>query len=182
MDGSSGNLKSVLGSPFLGGTSPISIAVHPSGKFIYAANQGSNDISLFNIDSNSGELTEALPRTPAGLNPTFMVMDSGGTLIFVANQTSNNVSVYSISASDGTLTAISGSPFPTGARPVTLALTPSGQFLYVGSGNLAGVFAHSVAAGVLSPVPGSPFAVESPPFAMAIDPSGQSFLPPRISA
>ena len=140
VDGSSGNLKSVLGSPFLGGTSPISIAVHPSGKFIYAANQGSNDISLFNIDSNSGELTEVLPRTPAGLNPTFMVMDSGGTLIFVANQTSNNISVYSISASDGTLTAISGSPFPTGARPVTLALAPSGKFLYVGSGNLAGVF------------------------------------------
>src|SRR6478672_3968778 len=72
----SGDLKSVLGSPFSGGTSPISIAVHPSGKFVYAANQGGNDISLFRVNSNTGELTEVLPRTAAGLNPTELVMDS----------------------------------------------------------------------------------------------------------
>ena len=103
VDTSSGNFKPVLGSPFSGGTSPISIAVHPSGKFVYAANQGSNDISLFKIDSNTGELTEVMPRTAAGLNPAALVMDSGGDLIFVANQTSNNISVFSVSASDGTL-------------------------------------------------------------------------------
>ncbi len=100
VDTSSGNFKSVLGSPFSGGTSPISIAVHPSGKFIYAANQSGNDISLFKIDSNTGELTEVLPRTAAGLNPTSLVMDSGGDLIFVANETSNNISGFSVSASD----------------------------------------------------------------------------------
>ena len=77
VDTSSGKFKAVLGSPFMGGTSPISIAVHPSGKFVYAANQGGNDISLFNVDSNTGELTEVMPRTPAGLNPTSLVMDSG---------------------------------------------------------------------------------------------------------
>ncbi len=78
VDTSSGNFKSVLGSPFSGGTSPISIAVHPSGKFIYAANEGGNNISLFKIDNNTGELTEVMPRTAAGLNPSSLVMDSGG--------------------------------------------------------------------------------------------------------
>ena len=79
---------------------------------MYAANQSGNDISLFNIDSDTGELTEVMPRTPAGLNPTSLVMDSGGDLIFVANQTSNNISVFSVSASDGTLTEVPGSPVP----------------------------------------------------------------------
>src|SRR6476661_5141317 len=109
VDTSSGNFKSVLGSPFSGGNSPISLAVHPSGKFVYTANQASNDVSLFKVDSNTGALSEALPRAPAGLNPRAMVMDSGGDLIFVANETSNNISVFSVSASDGTLSEVQGS-------------------------------------------------------------------------
>ena len=63
---SSGDLTRVLGSPFAGGTSPAAIAVHPSGKFVYAANQGGNDVSMFTINSNTGELNEVMPRTPAG--------------------------------------------------------------------------------------------------------------------
>ncbi len=90
----SGNLKAVLGSPFVGGRSPISLVVHPSGKYVYTANQGGNDISLYAVNSNTGELTEVLPRTPAGLNPTSLAMDAGGDLLFVANQTSNTISVY----------------------------------------------------------------------------------------
>ncbi len=91
----SGNLKAVLGSPFSGGTSPISIAVHPSGKFVYTANQGGNDISLYTVNSNTGELTEVLPRTPAGLESHLVgSWSSGGDLLFVANQTSNTISVY----------------------------------------------------------------------------------------
>ena len=112
VDPNSGNLKGVLGSPFAGGTSPISLAVHPSGKFLYAANQGGNDISLFTIDSGSGELKEVMPRTMAGINPTSLVMDSGGDLLIVANQTSNNVSVFSVSSSDGTLTEVRARPSP----------------------------------------------------------------------
>src|ERR1700730_15812531 len=127
----SGNLKAVLGSPFSGGTSPISIAVHPSGKFVYTANQGGGDISLYTVNNSTGELAEVLPRTPAGLNPTSLASSSGGDLLFVANQTSNSISVYTVSSSNGALTAAAGSPFPTGSRPVALVLSPSGKFLYV---------------------------------------------------
>ena len=113
---------------------------------------------MFTVNSNTGELSEVMPRTPAGLNPSSLVMDSGGDLIFVANKTSNTISVYSVSSSDGSLTEVAGSPFPTGARPVALALAPSGKFLYVASGNLPLVFGYSVAAGTgsLLAVPNSP--------------------------
>ena len=80
----SGDLKARAGFAFQRRNFSGFVAVHPSGKFVYTANQGGNDISLFTVDSNTGELTEVLPRTPAGLNPTALVMDSGGDLLFVA--------------------------------------------------------------------------------------------------
>src|SRR6202795_4581131 len=52
----SGDFKAVLGSPCSGGTSPISIAVHPSGKFVYAANQSGGVISLYTVNNSTGEL------------------------------------------------------------------------------------------------------------------------------
>jgi len=40
------------------------------------------------------------------------------------NQGSNNVSVFSISATTGALTPVTGSPFPTGAAPSSVAVWP----------------------------------------------------------
>ena len=33
------------------GLSPTSIAIHPSGKFAYVTNSGSNSVSMYSIDS-----------------------------------------------------------------------------------------------------------------------------------
>src|SRR5712692_2887121 len=85
----SGHLTGIFGSPFSTGTSPTSIWVHPSNKFLYVANQG-GDISLLKIDSRTGALTEVMPRTPAGITPVALAMDSGGNFLFVANETSGN--------------------------------------------------------------------------------------------
>ena len=67
---------------------------------------------------------------------------------------------------------------------MALALSPSGQFLYVASGNLPLVFGYSVASGMgaLTSVPESPFTVESPPFALAIEPSGHFLYAANFSA
>lgn len=42
-------LNEVSGSPFTAGTNPYSVTVDPSGKFVYVANYGSNDISAYII-------------------------------------------------------------------------------------------------------------------------------------
>jgi 6-phosphogluconolactonase len=172
VDTGSGDLKAVLGSPFAGGTSPISIVVHPSGKFIYAANQGGNDVSLFTVNNSTGQLTEVLPRAMAGLNPSSLALGSGGTLLFAANLTSNSISVYSVNSTNGTLTAVAGSPFPTGSRPVALAVSPSGKFLYVACSSLPQVFGYTVASGgSLQSITGSPFAVGNGPSSLVVTPS-----------
>jgi 6-phosphogluconolactonase len=161
----------ILGSPYPGGTSPSSVVVHPSNRFVYAANQIGNDISLFNIDSTLGSLLEVLPRTPTGLVPTSLAMDSGGTLLFAVNRVSSSISVYSIDAGSGALTAVAGSPFSTFPNPEVLALTPSGKFLYVLNGNLGAVFAYTVTSGVLHPVAGLPAPVGNGPVAITVDPA-----------
>jgi YVTN family beta-propeller protein len=39
------------------GAAPSSVAVHPSGKFAYVTNSGSNDVSMYTIDAGTGALT-----------------------------------------------------------------------------------------------------------------------------
>ena len=171
VDNNSAIFTSILGSPYPGGTSPAAVLVHPSNRFVYAANQIGNDISLFTVNSTLGSLLEVLPRTPAGLTPAALAMDSGGTLLYALNRVSSSISVYSINSGNGALTPVSGSPFPTFSNPFAFALTPSGKFLYVLNSDVAAVFAYTVTSGVLKAVAGLPVQVGNGPLAIAVDPA-----------
>jgi 6-phosphogluconolactonase len=171
VDNNSAIFTNILGSPYPGGISPAAVLVHPSNRFVYAANQIGNDISLFTVNSTLGSLLEVLPRTPAGLTPAALAMDSGGTLLFALNRVSSSISVYSINSSSGALTPVSGSPFSTFPDPFAFALTPSGKFLYVLNSDVAAVFAYTVTSGVLRAVAGLPVPVGSVPLAIAVDPA-----------
>src|ERR1700682_1085457 len=50
IEGSTGALTPVQGSPFSAGTTPVSVAVTPAGQFLYVANYASNNVSAFSID------------------------------------------------------------------------------------------------------------------------------------
>src|SRR5215469_4206616 len=65
MDPNSGVLTQLTGSPITAGTAVQALAIHPSGKFLYAANSGSNNVSLYTI-SSAGAITEVTPRVNAG--------------------------------------------------------------------------------------------------------------------
>ena len=131
------------------GATPASVAVDPSGSFLYVANQGQGTISVFSIDS-SGALTQVLGspfpvRTaPSGLavatTPTTNPVPI--TILYVANEGSNDVSAFVICetvspscAIAGTPVEVSGSPFPAGLGPVSAAIDPSVNFLYVADMN-----------------------------------------------
>lgn len=65
IDQSSGML-SLLGHQPSGGTIPRNFTIDPSGNFLLAGNQGSDYISIFKRDQNSGLLTETADRIPVG--------------------------------------------------------------------------------------------------------------------
>ncbi len=174
IDNHSARFTSIVGSPYPAGTSPSSVLVHPSGRFVYVANQGENDIALFSIDRTVGALLEVLPRTSAGLATASLTMDTAGSFLFALNVVSGSISAYSINSGSGALSPVAGSPFPVFPNPVTLAITPSGKFLYVVNANLASVFAYTVTSGVVQPV-GPPVQVGAGPFAITVDP-GEKFV------
>src|SRR5271165_579679 len=173
----SGTLTPLAGSPYTVGDGAYSLALHPSGKFLYVANpgQGENDISLFDVQTN-GTLVEVPPRTPVtpASVPQLLVMDAAGAYLYVMNAGSDNISVFSIDSSAGTLTEVPNSPFFIGFPPVNMQLTPSGNFLYVSAaGQGAGfIAAYSVNAGQLSLLLPLTTADGIDPSGLAIDPSG----------
>jgi 6-phosphogluconolactonase (cycloisomerase 2 family) len=151
-DPNSGILTQLADSPYSAGNGAESIVVHPSNKFMYVSNAADNTISLFDIASSNGEITEVTPRTTSGSTPAILAMDSAGAYLYEADWGSNSITVYSIDASGGALTQIAGSPFPIGIRPLNLKVNPAGNVLYVtGAGSPTGlVLAFSSSSGVLS--------------------------------
>jgi 6-phosphogluconolactonase (cycloisomerase 2 family) len=171
IDNRTGELKKVFGGTFNTGMSPSSVAVHPSRRFVYLANAGENDISVYSVDSASGVLREVLPRTTTATNPTNLAIDPGGNFLYVVNRGVNGVSSFSIDSSKGTLTPVAGTPVAAGFGPADIAVTPSGKYVYVPNANSNSVSAYAVVNGGLQPVAGSPFALGNGPQAIAIDPA-----------
>ena len=200
-DPNSGVLTQLYGSPYPVGDGAHSIVIHPSRQFLYVANpgegaNGEDDISLFEINTSNGGLTEAFPRTPLGslaTVPDLLVMDPSGNYLYVMNSGSNNISVFSIdatgtscptvgttaaNANPGCLTQVTGSPFNIGVLPLNMAVTPSGNFLYVSlaSGPSCpslggGIAAFSISSGQLSLVDVT-CSDGVNPYGLVINPSG----------
>jgi 6-phosphogluconolactonase len=169
-DPNSGILTVLVGSPITAGNGVQSIVIHPSKKFLYAANSGENDVSQFAI-ATDGALTE-VTTTIVGTAPNLLAMDSAGSFLYVSNLGSNTISVFSIDASSGALTPVAA-PFSIGGTALNMKLSPSGNVLYVTvAGNPGFIEAFSMNAGVPSVITNSPFQAGANPYGLAIDPSG----------
>lgn len=56
-------------------TGPVDLAADPSGKFVYVANNGSNNVSAFLANINAGNFTSVfIAATPAGTGPQSIVV------------------------------------------------------------------------------------------------------------
>ncbi len=171
---SSGALSSA---GFAAGTSPTAVAIHPSGKFVYAVNVNNDEITALSLDASTGALTpiSGSPFLTNSQNPCAAAIDPAGHFLFVPNGNGANVSVFAIDATTGAIAQITGSPFPAGNIPESAAVSPNGQFLYVGNSfdKTVSAFAIDSASGILTEVAGSPFATgASGPLGLTIDAPG----------
>lgn len=105
------------------GTNPVAVAVDPTGRFVYTANSGSNDISTFVVDHIAGTLTELSPRVSAGTDPGSIAVDYSGKHLYVLSRGTNEVLTYSIDTATGALTASSAEPASTGAGPSQIVVS-----------------------------------------------------------
>ena len=130
--------------------------------YLYVANAGSDTVSAYTIDANTGALTPLSPATIAtGKGPASIAVDSNLGYVFVANNGgSNDISAFSVD--DGRrLTPVPGSPFPAGGNPLSLAFGAGGKFLYTANPDATNPsisgFSIDPTTGALSPLSGSPF-------------------------
>jgi 6-phosphogluconolactonase (cycloisomerase 2 family) len=172
-----GGLTAMSGSPFQADFDTRALVIDPTGKFLYAANASSNDVSAYTIDSATGVLTQITGSPfalPGGASvPQSLAIDPAGKFVFVGDTASSDICVFSTNSATGALTVVTGSPFNTGQNAFSLAVHPSGKFIYAATsvGNLT---ALSIAgSGALTPLGGSPFSVGTSTISVAIEPVGR---------
>jgi 6-phosphogluconolactonase (cycloisomerase 2 family) len=87
---------------------PSWIAIHPTGKFLYAVNEvktfngNSGSVSAFAIDRGTGDLALINTVSSEGAGPAHMSIDATGKFAFVANYAGGSIAVLPILA-DGSL-------------------------------------------------------------------------------
>jgi len=171
----------VIGGTGINGTPEFfnSVALDPSGKFTYAADGGafpyggsgsSSSVSMYSINSTTGDLT-SIGIIDAGTSPDSVAVDPAGKFAYVTNFGSNDVSMYTIDATTGTLISIG--TIATGTDPVSIAVDPAGKFAYVTNSNSNDVSMYTINAttGALTSV--GTIAAGTNPVSVGVDPSGK---------
>lgn len=80
------------------------IRVHPSGKFVYAANRGHDTISVFEVNSTNGELKLVQRENVRGATPRNFNLTPDGQWLIAAGQLSNTLAVFSVDPASGHIT------------------------------------------------------------------------------
>jgi 6-phosphogluconolactonase len=168
---------------------PSWVAIPPSGKYAYAANEAgkASTVSAFSIDKKSGKLTQLNHMPSLGEDPCYLSFDKTGKFLFVANYSSGTVAVFPVLA-DGRLgehTALvkdQGATGPNKERQEAphahwIGVTPGNFFVLVADLGLDKIMMYRFDASNGSLVPHEPaFATVEPgagPRHVAIHPSGR---------
>jgi 6-phosphogluconolactonase len=112
------NVKSTITRLGLAATTsyPTYILVHPSHKYIFAANGLHNMVSAFKVDSiQTGKLTLINQQSSCGNAPIYLSTDKAGQYIFVANYFNGSVAVLPIDPNDGSVQECTGIDKQTGS-------------------------------------------------------------------
>lgn len=132
IDQATGALTEVLPRTFLTdssgdvGLSPAVMTIDSGGKFLFVANQVSNDIWVFSIGA-SGTLTFVSNAQLAG-SPLGLTLSASGNFLYVPVPDFSAIYVFSVSS--GTLTQV-GNPFIVSGGVGNLGTDAKGSFLFV---------------------------------------------------
>jgi 6-phosphogluconolactonase len=124
-----GGLTPLIGSPYVPTTGsssgPSAIAVDPTGRFVYAVTAGSSEsIWCFSITPANGELIQVTgsPFNLAG-GGLFLLFEPTGSFFYSGSNSPVGINGYSYNTTSGQPTAVTGSPFSTGAVPGKMVIS-----------------------------------------------------------
>ena len=140
-----------------------------------SARRPSNPAQLCRVKSDG-------TRTVTTANVTTVTISclNTGRFLFVSNPYDNDgygsLAAFAINAMSGALTAAAGSPYvPTEIQPYSVAVDPSGQYLYVANSGSALISTDAIGPGgalTLDVKTAGTGAPTNQPYAVAIDPAG----------
>lgn len=93
----------MLPEDFDGRNTGAEVAVHPSGRFVYASNRGHDSIAIFRVDEDTGRLTPAGHASTRGKRPRHFAVDPSGRFLLAANRDSNTIVAFRIDSGTGAL-------------------------------------------------------------------------------
>lgn len=173
------------------------MAYDPLNARLYVINGGSNSLSVYSVNLNTGGLASlpfspvALPAGPAGQQPNrwawacVAIHPSGSPVVLgrdLLDVTTNPGQLASYVITSTTATLATGSPYFTGDNvyPYSCAFSRDGSYIYTGGNRDTTAYAgFSVGAstGVLTVLQGSPFSSDGYwPIAFSADSQGRLFL------
>jgi len=180
-DPMNGAVSILPNSPYPAQERTRTVALTPSGHFLYALNSYVSTISAFKVDAQTGALSplsgfpipvgkvgehdyqylsQDVPAT-AGAVPYHMLIEAQGQFVLVANLAGGTISVFRIHSDSGQLKEVKGSPFFAGFNPHSIALHPNGRFVYAirGRDSVIEVLELNAKTGGLTQTSGSPYEI-----------------------
>jgi len=156
LDGTSGRLTAIAGSPFPGLDAPMTIAIDPAFKHIAVTNLNFGKLNVFDVTKNTGSLSQVTgsPFTLLGGGYQLSsVFDPHGDYLYIGNsEYTNSIGVYPVNTATG---AVDTPEIVNGTGLIHyLAIHPSGEYLYSAG---SGIAAFKIDVGGLLELPGSPF-------------------------
>ncbi len=168
------------------GSQPSGVAVDPCQRFVYVANNLSNNVSAYTIcNGNSTQDQSICPTNMPGGNgelvpvaaspfslpgsatfPAPIAVDPFGKYVYVVGTGSNTISPFRISPVSGALTGLTNTQ--TGLRPVSIAIRGDGSWLFVANYNAATVSQYQVTPETGSLAPASVIDVDNLPWGVAV--------------
>jgi 6-phosphogluconolactonase (cycloisomerase 2 family) len=174
------------------GPAPAAIAVHPSGNFVFTANSGTADVSVFSVTAGaltwlSSASTGTAPTGPSpltGSTPSGVAVDPSGNYVLVTDSNNDDgtgiiVDLFSFVATPTpTLTFVSTNTAASGqgAGASSVAVDPLDQYVFASNVfnsttiGLAGWAFSTVAPGSLTPFAVPTVGTGSGAFWVAVDP------------
>lgn len=148
------------------GSGPRHLVAHPGGRFLYAIDELSNTVTVYERNAGTGELTRrqpvsCLPADFAGesFGGDIAISPCGGFL-YATNRGHDSIAVFRIET-DGR--PVRQAVVPSGGQgPQNLACTPDGRWLLCANLPAGQITVFRVAADGLPVAAGQPFAVVAP--------------------
>ncbi|MGO9085122.1 MAG: lactonase family protein [Terriglobales bacterium] len=159
---------------FPAGSTPSGVAVDACDRFVYVANNLSNNVSAYSICNGGPSQSSSCPQAPQPSDGTLrpvsgspfgltgvangpgpMITDPFGNYLYVLNLLSNQISTFHISPVAGSLSAGNPAVVATGNQPTAMAIRADDNWLFVANFQAATLSQYSVtpATGALTPLP-----------------------------